>query len=469
MTDDEPRLMRQYSAWLAPIPRTDDPGRGEFFADALVVLDTNTLLNLYQYTPPARGQVLGALQRVSERLWMPYQVGLEFVRGRHRVLHDRAKGLNDAKKDVTRRLEEARESVLDATGQVEKLLIRYADDRDASAALRGEINSQAVDQAFAAWRTKLLEHVQDLQSAHDLALGTVNTGDPVLPQVAALYGDNVAGPIPPEVLRQRVEDAAKYRYPNEIPPGFMDDAKDTPLRAAGDYLLWAEIVERAASLSEPRRVLLVSDDTKDDWYEPAEPGRGRRPWPMLFDELRLCAGAELRIETSRDFFLGVGEFLQAEIGEATFEEIERAAEPPETTVVTEDTAPRHDPPSGLALLAYQAAGLATTAVREMLASPTHRVFQWWLIGVTAQLSRRTAGKDEPWVTISAANRSKLPPAPYWLPGTELRSGEWPYRSSSWIAPWFAQVLKATTESDRAILQRLAAQQVDLEAPEPDGR
>lgn len=467
-------MLQQYKAWLQPGGLMCDEDRRRFFTEALVVLDTNVLLSLYEYTPPARAQVLAALERVKERLWLPYQVGLEFVRGRHRVIASRTSTLRSAPDDVNRKLNEARKALLGASALVKDLLAKYAQDDDAIRELDSQINQDAVEERFTDWKETLLKQVAKLKNEHDVALASVASNDPVLPCVAELYGDRIGKQPAQEVLRQRVKEAAEYRFPNNIPPGFSDRGKATPLQAAGDFLLWEELVEEAKSSDSLARVLFISADvTKGDWYEPEESGRGPRPWPMLYDELRLRSGAELCIETPGHFFQGVRQYLDAEITETTYEEIDRAAERPVSFTqdyadpVTEESAGLLEPPPGLALAAYRAAGLTTAPVRAALESPERAqwMFQWWLIGVTAQLGRREPVDGEPEIELQAATRSSIRPAPHWQPGQLLRLGEWPYRSTSWIAPWFVQLLNRTAQADRMLLQRLAAHQADLEHPE----
>ncbi|WP_223865008.1 PIN-like domain-containing protein [Streptomyces sp. 5-10] len=466
MQDDLP-LIRQYQAWLGNGTQVDDNERSQFFTEGLVVLDTNVLLNLYEYTPEARNQVLNALEHVKHRLWLPYQVGLEFVRGRHRVIDARIRALREAPDTINRKLMEARQSVLAASDLVHTLLLKYAQDTEAGSALKEEITGQTFDALIAPWRELLNTHVQRLKQEHDLVLSAVATNDPVLPRVAQLFGTQVANPPEATKIRQRVEDAISYRFPNKIPPGFQDAGKGTPLNSAGDYLLWEEIIERIQESGSPKRVMFVSSDVKEDWYESAEPGRGPRPWPMLHDELRMRSGAQLYIETPRHFFQGIKDYLDADINDATYEEIDRAADTAQPKALTEHEAAQLAPPDDLAVTAYRAAGLTTAATREAMESVSNRLFQWWLITVTAQLGRRVPEADEPCIDIPAATRSDLPPAPYWHPGEVLLQGEWPYRTSSWIAPWFVQVIKGTPETDRLILQRLAAQQADAVTPFQD--
>ncbi|MFG2554973.1 PIN-like domain-containing protein [Streptomyces sp. NPDC048581] len=453
----------------------DDANRETFFTQGLVVLDTNVLLSLYEYTPTAREQVFGALEQIAPRLWLPHQVGLEFARGRHRVIANRVKALGEAPDALNKKLQKARQAVIEASTFVKDLLEKYAQDEAASAALDKQINNQAIDDRLEEWRTLLKQHVQQLKDEQDVRLGSIETNDPVLPRIAALYDDRIAPPTPPEIVKKRVDEASNHRFPNRIPPGFSDWGKGTPLEAAGDYLLWAEILEIAETLPEPRRVLLISSDgmseNKEDWYQKAEQGRARRPWPTLFDEMKLHASAELRLEEPRSFFEGIDQFLNPDVQltETTYEEIDRAAETMAYGVgqkqepVTEETAAFTDPPEGLALAAYRAAGLTTGVIRRLVESAGHRSFQWWLIGVTAELEQRRTEEDEPAVELVAAVRSARRPRPEWLPGEVLKQGEWPYRLNSWISPWFVQAVQSASEADRLLLQRHAARQADVTA------
>ncbi|MFJ6743787.1 PIN-like domain-containing protein [Streptomyces sp. NPDC091279] len=462
-SEKELPLIRQYRDWLQGSQPEDSPDRPEFFTSGVIVLDTNVLLSLYEYTPSARSQVLNALSGVRKRLWLPHQVALEFVRGRHRVIAQRAKSLKDAPNILNRRLGEANKAIIGAREFVQELLIKYARDTTASESLAAKISSQAVDTLLSDWKKELISLVQDLKD-HDLAPASMDSNDPVLPQVAELFGANIAEPPSPAEIQRRVNEASSYRFPNKIPPGYSDAGKGTSLSAAGDFLLWEEVVHFISASPERNRVLFVSLDTKEDWYEPEELGRGRRPWPSLASEMRIRAGAELRIETPGQFYRGVNRFLDAEIADETYEEIDRASETAKEPIITEQEASRTEPPDDLTLSAYSAVGLTTSLLPS---DPPHlqNILNWWLIGVTAQLGRRPVLENEPRVSLTAAVRSTVSLNSEWLPGSCLRLGEWPYASSSWIAPWFAQVVNSMPTNDRRVIQRLAAQQLDVTTSE----
>ena len=464
----DPVLLQRFAAWLKPQPSAEDAERSAFFQDGIIVLDTNVLLSLYEYTETSREEVLSALERTAGRLWMPYQVGLEFVRGRRSTLDTRKRALSDAASDVNKKLMAARKAIVEAKNLVCAQLNKYARAPEEIAKLNALVTDPAVDEHLSLYKQEFKRQLDMLKADHGLALNSADAEDPILPRVAKLYGEGVGQQPEDEVLRRRLEEATTFRFPNKIPPGFADSDKDTPLRSAGDYLLWEELIEHVGRLPEPgRRVLFVSNDTKEDWYEPESGSRNSRPWPSLVDELKRRTGADLRVETQLNFYSGIREFLDAELADDTYAEIVRVSETfdvkiPGQLLVTAETASRAAPPEGLALAAFQSVGLASSAVRAALesASPSQWLFQWWLIGVTAQLGRRTASDSEPSVDIAAAMRSTEPPSHDWKPGTALSPGEWLHRDSSWIAPWFMDLLQATPHTDRAVLRGLAAQQAE---------
>ncbi|SEF03524.1 PIN-like domain-containing protein [Streptomyces sp. Ag109_O5-10] len=465
----DPVLLRRFAAWLQPGPSAEDGERSVFFKDGVIVLDTNVLLSLYEYTETSRQEVLSALEQTAGRLWMPYQVGLEFVRGRRSTLESRKRALADAASEVNKKLMAARKAIVEAKNVVCAQLDKYARAQEEIAALDSLVADSDVDAHLDVYRHEFKRHLDMLKADHGLALNSADAEDPILPRIAKLYGEGVGEQPDDDVLRRRLEEATGFRFPNKIPPGFADSGKDTPLKSAGDFLLWAELIEHVRQLPpDGRRVLFVSNDTKEDWYEQGSGSSSSRPWPSLVDELRRRAQADLRIETPPHFFGGIREFLDAELAADTYAEIERVSEafevkvPDTRLVVTQETAPHLDPPEGLAHAAYRSAGLTSSTVRSAAeaASPPWRLFQWWLIGVTAQLGRRAAGEAEPAVSIAAASRSSGPPSGDWVPGTALSPDEWLHRDSSWIAPWFMDLLASAPQTDRALLRRLAAQQAE---------
>lgn len=471
MTGDasEPALVRQYRAWARPDSARTEADRRAFFTSALIVLDTNVLLDLYRYTPAARSEILAALQLTAPRLWLPYQVGLEFVSSRRGVIADRTDKLRKARAQVQYQLREAWKDVEAARDGVKNLLGTFANDEEAQANLDEIISDSKFDELIDSWRGTLCDHIEKLKASQDVNLEEVDSGaDPILPSVAALFKDRVGAAPEPTVLRQRVEEAIAYRFPNKIPPGYLDAGKSTDLRAAGDYLLWEELIGHARSADRITRVLFVSGDLKSDWYQHPGPGlNSSRPWPSLINEFQIRANADILIMESKKFFEGIKDFLNAKITHKTVEEISRTAETREDAedrlqvTITAAEAATLLPPDGLPLKAYRAAHLSSSTVKAAINSNTLRLFQWWLIGVTQELQLRDREFDEPGVDLVAIVTSGPPPGPDWLQATTMPRGEFPEPSSTWIAPWLVQVLNTSPGADRSALVRLAQRQAAL--------
>lgn len=459
-------LIRRYQAWIEPDGGVSEDARELFYSSGMIVLDTNVLLDLYRYTPEAREEVLEALKQVAGRLWMPYQVGLEFVRGRNKVIHDRTRLLSTVAQQVRKGFDQAWQDVATALAQVKQLLADHANDHAGQRELDGLINRESFQKLTAPWMKELISRAEQIKNSQDVQLGSLVAGpDSVLHQVAELYEDRIGEPPSNADLQQRVEKAARFRYPNRIPPGFADSAKGTDLAAAGDFLLWEEVVRRASNLPTPRRVLFVSSDAKEDWYEPSTPGRRKQPWPHLFEEMRRRSQAELLLVRPQDFFRDVREYLNADIAQSTVEEIEKAADARSegewtATVLTEQRARALTPPEELLLESCRAAELPSSVVRYALSGTDDSVFKWWLIGATAALDLRELTDDEFSVELSAAVISDAPPDDAWVGGEVFPPGQWPYRTSSWVAPWFVGAVKALPLADRRSLLRLEVRRIN---------
>ena len=69
MDPSEPPLIQRFKSWLEPAPSAEDAAREQFLTNGLVVLDTNILLSLYEYTETAREDVFTALEDRPNEDW----------------------------------------------------------------------------------------------------------------------------------------------------------------------------------------------------------------------------------------------------------------------------------------------------------------------------------------------------------------------------------------------------------------
>src|SRR5687768_480826 len=60
----------------------------KLWKECTFIVDTNVLLNLYRYQKETSDELLKVLRKLSDRLWIPFQVGLEYQENRLNVINE---------------------------------------------------------------------------------------------------------------------------------------------------------------------------------------------------------------------------------------------------------------------------------------------------------------------------------------------------------------------------------------------
>lgn len=253
-------------------PRRED--YEHLFRNGLVALDTNVLLNLYRSNERTREDTLAALRKLRGRLWIPHQVLTEFWRNRElrSVRHHHG----TKAKEACAALDKVERSAGDA-------LDRW------TTAVHLKNDSAVMDQIDVALAglgktMDALRQLIETQAEKDALPGTGDTHtDPVLTELEPLLQGRIGPPLSPPEYAEAVREAQK-RADEEMPPGYEDFRKKPPEQAAGDYVLWLQLLREAAR----RRcdVLLVTGDVKKDWWTSGDPDVPPRPRTELVVELR---------------------------------------------------------------------------------------------------------------------------------------------------------------------------------------
>jgi len=68
--------------------------------NGVIVFDTNVLLNLYRYNKEARNELIKLMKSYQSRLWIPYQIGLEFMANCETVKAWIHKGFKDLNRNL---------------------------------------------------------------------------------------------------------------------------------------------------------------------------------------------------------------------------------------------------------------------------------------------------------------------------------------------------------------------------------
>jgi hypothetical protein len=290
-----------------------------FVTQATIVLDASVLLDLYRLGTSERSQIFDALAKIENRLWIPYQVGLEYQRNRLGVVAEQAGAYEKLKA-----LHTARSS---------------ADMKKALAALNlpVEVRDQVLP-LFADLADKLHAAVAEyeltidnLTREHVVTTSQARSADPVRGRLDTLLAGRVGQRPDRATHEKRVEEGVR-RSAAKIPPGYKDADKIGDEYIAGDYLLWAQVLDYAKESN--RSLLFVTKDTKEDWFERSG-SEIRGPRTELVAEFREHNEHGYHQVTLGRFLTLANDFLSAEVDEATIDRVSAAPAPQTSDAVAD--------------------------------------------------------------------------------------------------------------------------------------
>lgn len=281
----------------------DDESLDEIMKTGTIALDANVLLSLYRISAPARENVLNVLadDSVRPRLFIPYQVGLEYLRNRVDVARSQSSGYRALRNTI----DAYKKSLTD-------------DVNDSSKGLRDKAVKSDINKAIEKHLDELSEDITSIQSQHVIDYEQFRVSDPVLDRLEQILTgtDQIATKPDDETLAGRRK-KAKDRITAKVPPGYGDASKDDP---SGDYLVWCELLDRAATNTAP--MLFVTDDKKQDWYQLDKQKQILGPRP----ELRVEMAPHIYHQMTLDHFLRLVEtHLSITVDRGTVEQVTTAS------------------------------------------------------------------------------------------------------------------------------------------------
>lgn len=275
--------------------------------NATFVFDANVLLNLYRYRKETSDELIGVMERLKDRVWVPYHAALEFQRNRLGVIakqNTRFAEVRKAVKSLVPKLE----------GEFSQLDLMKRHSTINTETLLTELNA-----AISKFSTLLEAFEKEHFSLHG--------DDHFRDRLENIFKDKLGQK--PESQQQLNDLAveAERRFKNKIPPGYMDDSKDksdalsytygglTYQSKYGDFIIWEQLISHAAE-SNLSDLIFVTDDGKEDWLlkinQEGEKTIG--PRPELIEELsRRSRVKHFNIYNSAQFLEYANRFLQEKV------------------------------------------------------------------------------------------------------------------------------------------------------------
>lgn len=228
----------------------------ELWKSCLFAFDANVLLNLYRYTAETKTSLLAILEKVSDRIWLPYQAAYEY--------HNR-------RLDVIQQLTNAYDKILEIV-------------RNSRTSLEGNLSS--IGRHPSIQTHELLKSHSDALEKFEDTLAKLKqehpdflTDDPIKETISTLFDGKVGEPTEEGELL-KVYKQGEERYKSGRPPGYADRGKGGTEQYS-DLVIWFQLIAKARESKKP--IIFVTDDRKGDWWLKSG-GKTIGPRPELVQE-----------------------------------------------------------------------------------------------------------------------------------------------------------------------------------------
>jgi hypothetical protein len=290
-------MRSQFRGYYPPSPEEF----AQLWDTGIVVLDTNVLLNMYRYTVDTRESLFAVLVEFSSKLWLPYQVALEYHQSRLTTIIEQRKAYENLRKTVAANMASLR-------SELDKYRLHPVLDVDGLISATGEFENA------------LSKTISDQEERHSEKASFTPQSDDIRDRLTVLYEGRVGGPYEAERLAE-IEAIGDSRYEADIPPGYADKKKPKETRY-GDLILWMQLIEHAERERHP--VIFITDDVKADWWLRVE-GQTIGPRPELIAEMHRRSGQLFHMYRAEQFARYARDYSTAAISDSALSEIDHLA------------------------------------------------------------------------------------------------------------------------------------------------
>lgn len=208
----------------------------EIWDTAIIVIDTNILLNFYRYSTSTRTELYKVLESLKDRLWIPYQVAFEYFKNKENVIENTYKDFEKLKKDIDKDIEDIIEKI---ENKPQKQLKCREELVKTTKKFKGELITEIEKEENNRKNEASEENIERL--------------------IFDLFNESVG----PEIVGKEfleMKEEGNRRKKEKIPPGYKDSDKDEN----GDYYIFYSI--KKVAKERQKNVIFVTDDVKEDWF-----------------------------------------------------------------------------------------------------------------------------------------------------------------------------------------------------------
>ncbi len=317
--------------------RLKEEDEKKLFENGHIVFDSSALLSFYGYTERISEEYFNKVfEALKGRLWLPAQVIYEFEKNREKVI-TKPKGeyiglIKSEKKDggylntVQSYLDLIRKNSSSIKGQIKTLSERtIKDDKHPHIEQKSITEFKEVLKAFETNIEILNEGYQNLlndtQNQIEKKIKELDekTSSDNFRERLDKYFTHGKSYVYEEMLEIIKE--GRFRYENEIPPGYKDEKDKIGFQMYGDLLLWFQVIDYAKKEQKP--IIFVTNDVKEDWWQQDGDGQNSNiPRHELLYEFKDKSGQKIWFYTIDNLIYKSNQYLNTEVSEDVIEEIQ---------------------------------------------------------------------------------------------------------------------------------------------------
>lgn len=258
------------------------------WAEAIIVFDTNILLNLYEYSQNTCDAVFEIMEKLNSQLWLPYKIGEEFYTKRISKIYTHNKSCDKIINLIDELLKIDKESCL----------YELLHDNQQLKILKSEVEK------------KSKQNKLDIYN------------DPIVNKIEKLY-DGRVGQKSTDAEIDEIEKEYRYKTANGIYcPGFKDS--DKAKNSSGDFLLWKQML--AYAVKNEKSIIFVTEDKKEDWWWKPQHDCISARYELLKEFIKHTNGKIFYMYKFNDFTKAYAKYKKTKVDKKVTEEIKNTEE-----------------------------------------------------------------------------------------------------------------------------------------------
>lgn len=276
----------------------------KLWENAFFVFDTSSLLNFYDYSDTTIDDIFNSIfAKLIERLWLPYNVIIEYAKNRHKPVNRKIALYEDLNKLL--------KTMEDNYNQLKNRTIL----QDKHPFIDNQICNDFEPQ-FGLFK----ERIENEIKAKVEIVNKTRNEDLIYQRLKQYF--SIGKPFNYSKITEVVKEG-EFRYKHAIPPGYKDESGKVGFQKFADLIIWKQIIEYAKQENSP--VVFIMDDFKEDWWVLDRKRKPVKPREELIEEVLEYANVQFWMYSTSKFIETSKSIMKSVIDEKSITDVKKVS------------------------------------------------------------------------------------------------------------------------------------------------